>query len=549
MADDQDAPPAFTTKTFTGKLPPDPELAAGGTAGADDDGEASNSGKPRDQKEEGIPSGANLPEPYNFWPEFGAPRLPEGLLPERIETFARGASLALGADIGGIALAALAVVAAAINDIIQIRVMPYTNWLEAARLWIALVGGPSTKKTPIINAACAPLRQEDNRLWGLYSRRKEAWDTLEKHDRLLTPEPTKERLIIGDMTTEAAQEAFKTSERGLLALYDELSAWFGAMDRYDHGNRNAYDRAFMLQAYQGGPYHVDRVQRGSAVLKNLSLTILGGIQPDLIRKVSKTASDDGLIQRLTPIMLRPAGVAISNSQALADMESFAVLIPQLIGLQPPKNTDHLLKFDPRAQDIQRELAEEHRLLVRGLERFNGKLSTALGKQDALFARLCVVWHAVDHAEGDIALPPIVSEDTASRVATFMRKFTRPHLSDFYEETLGLPEEHERLKAIAGFILSKGLETLANRDIQAGVKLARNLTSKEITQVLEQVELMGWLFRGAPLRFGAPPVWNVNPLVHEHFGKRAQIETERREKIRKLLEQKFSALRHPNDEEE
>ena len=90
-------------------------------------------------------------------------------------------------------------------------------------------------------------------------------------------------------------------------------------------------------------------------------------------------------------------MAVSNSQAIADMDSFAVLIPQLLGLQPPENTDHLLKFDPRAQDIQRELAEEHRLLVRGLERFNGKLSTALGKQDALFARLCVVWHAVDHA--------------------------------------------------------------------------------------------------------------------------------------------------------
>ena len=101
----------------------------------------------------------------------------------------------------------------------------------------------------------------------------------------------------------------------------------------------------------------------------------------------------------------------------------------------------------------------------------------------------------------IALPPIVSGDTASRVAAFMRRFTRPHLFDFYEETLGLPEEHERLRAIAGFILSKGLKTLANRDIQAGVKLARNLTSKEITQVLEQLELMGWLFRGDALRSG------------------------------------------------
>ena len=35
----------------------------------------------------------------------------------------------------------------------------------------------------------------------------------------------------------------------------------------------------------------------------------------------------------------------------------------------------------------------------------------------------------------------------------------------------LPDEHERLKAIAGFILSKDLKTIANRDVQAGVRLA------------------------------------------------------------------------------
>ena len=203
-------------------------------------------------------------EPHNFWPEFGPPRLPEGFLPERIETFARGAALSIGADIGGLAMAALAVAAAAIHDNIQLQVMPFTNWRESARLWVAEIGGPSTKKTPIINAACAPLRQEDNRLWGQYSRRKGAWDALSKAERSLTPEPAIERLIIGDTTTEAAQEAFKTTERGLLGLYDEMSGWFGAMDRYDHGNRNAYDRAFMLQAYQGGAYHIDRVQRGSA---------------------------------------------------------------------------------------------------------------------------------------------------------------------------------------------------------------------------------------------------------------------------------------------
>lgn len=62
VADDYDAPP-FTTKTFTGRPPADPDFSPGGTAGADDEGEALNSGKPGGQREEGFPAGAKPPEP------------------------------------------------------------------------------------------------------------------------------------------------------------------------------------------------------------------------------------------------------------------------------------------------------------------------------------------------------------------------------------------------------------------------------------------------------------------------------------------------------
>lgn len=91
----------------------------------------------------------------------------------------------------------------------------------------------------------------------------------------------------------------------------------------------------------------------------------------------------------------------------------------------------------------------------------------------------------------------ISEDTAQRVATFMRDFTRPHLFDFYEGVLALPEEHERLAAIAGYILAKKLATISNRQVQAAVRSARRLTSKDITPIFEQLESMGWLVRGPP----------------------------------------------------
>ncbi len=433
--------------------------------------------------------------PYDFWPKAGAPILPEELLPKPIEAFARGAAIVVGADVGGFAIAAIAVAAAAIDDAIKLQVTPFSTWLEAARLWAALVGDPSSKKSPILNTTYEPLRQEDLKLWDIYKTKMAVWKTLPKPQRSVTPEPVCERLTIGDTTVEAAQHAFEATERGMLGIHDEMGGWFGSMDRYGSSGRNSSDRAFMLQAYNGGAYRVDRIQRGTIYLKNIGLSILGGIQPDLIRRVTDAPDDDGLVQRLTPIILRPGEVPNSNPQAADDAKSLAALIPQLLRLKPP-NWRSYLGFDDKAQAIQRELSIEHRDLVKGFERVNRKLSTALGKQDGLFARLCVVWHAVEHAGGHgvtheskvtiehvgglvrrpgegpaegfagggICLPPTVSESVAARVAAFMRQFIRPHLFDFYEEVLALPEEHERLRAIAGYILSKKLTTIANRQI-------------------------------------------------------------------------------------
>ena len=48
-------------------------------------------------------------------------------------------------------MAALAVCGAAISDDIKLRVKQHSNtWQEAARLWVALVGLPSSKKTPLM---------------------------------------------------------------------------------------------------------------------------------------------------------------------------------------------------------------------------------------------------------------------------------------------------------------------------------------------------------------------------------------------------------------
>jgi hypothetical protein len=58
-----------------------------------------------------------------------------------------------------IAMPALAVCAAAIDDRVVVQVRRYDQqWHESARIWIAIIEEPGGKKTPAINAAVSALR-------------------------------------------------------------------------------------------------------------------------------------------------------------------------------------------------------------------------------------------------------------------------------------------------------------------------------------------------------------------------------------------------------
>jgi hypothetical protein len=144
--------------------------------------------------------------------------LPEGLLPERFETFARAAAKIVGADVGGFAMAALAASAAAIPDSIQLRPMRHSPWTESARIWVAEVGDPSARKTAIISAASAALKREDRRRYQDYLGKKAFFDALAKEDQKIAHKPAPVRLVLNDTSVEAAQEIYKTSTEGVLGL-------------------------------------------------------------------------------------------------------------------------------------------------------------------------------------------------------------------------------------------------------------------------------------------------------------------------------------------
>jgi uncharacterized protein DUF3987 len=483
--------------------------------------------------------------PVDLLGKFNPPQLPRGLLPSVIEEFAFAQAETMGCDPNGLAMAALTVCASAIRNSIKLRVKPLNSWTEEAILWSALVGDPSSLKTPVMSTAAAPLVRIDTELWRGYLADKERYEQLDDATQKTTPKPQRRRLRLDDTTCEGAQDVMRCNPQGTLLLQDELSGWFGSMEKYSGTTRGgAKDRGFWLRVWNGGSYAVDRIKRGEFLIEDIGTSLLGGIQPDVIRRVANDTYDDGLIQRLLPIVLRPAtlGNDEPNSRVVDDythlVERLYARHPNDILMDPftafanEHAAFNAIEFDHGAQVVRREMEQKHLQLMM-LEGINKKLAAHIGKYNGVFARLCLIFHCIEHAPAKL-LPGLIEENTARRVAKFLHGFLFGHALAFYAGVLGLADDHDRLAAVTGYILARKLDRITNRDVQRGDRTMRRLTRWDTERVFQQLEALGWLEQEISLLPGEAPKWNVNPEVHKLYAKRAADEAARRSEARRMI---------------
>ena len=473
-------------------------------------------------------------EPDNFWDMAAAPPITPGVLPAIIENFAMIQSRLIGCDPAGIAMCALAGCGAVIRDSIQIKVKRHEKWSESARLWVMLVGDPSTKKSPMMRIATSAIKAMDAEKLREYNKAMLEWqkDAKKHKDDEGGPPPVAERLRIEDTTMEAAQEVCAASPNGILAIQDELSGWFGGIEKYAGGKGGAKDRSFWLQSYGGGPYAVSRVGRKTSLIDNLSISMIGGIQPDAIRRVLDGSTDDGLIQRFMPVILRPSSIGMDEESP--DIASdYDDLIQRLHTMAPPKSFmgERQLVFDDDAMQIRSDLERKHHAIVAQMEGYNRKLSSHVGKYDGMFPRLCIIWHCIENA--NLAqLPEVITFDTASRVAKFLHEFVLRHSMDFYGRIAGGDSDSDIIKDIAGYILAHGVEKITYRTFQRGSSQMRKITKEAAEPICQQLQSHGWL-DGYEIKSGRL-LATVNPRVHELFSEIADDERERREEVRSII---------------
>jgi len=363
-----------------------------------------------------------------------------------------------------------------------------------------------------------------------YLADKAVYDRLDKKEQANAVRPLQIRHVVGDTTVEALQEVLRDTIGGVLSFQDELSGWFASFDKHNPTKGAQADRGFYLQAFGGGVYNLNRVGRGVVQIPNLSVSIVGGIQPEAIRAVASTSVDDGLLQRFLPVILSPT-CAGHDEPVGAIMGEYTSLVQRLAAMKPLRGDGSLssgaipVRFSDAALEIRERLEREHSELSAALDLVSPKLASHIGKLDGIFARLCLLWHCVESDEGQPA--PVIEVELAGRVAAFMEQFIRPSAVAFYSGVLGFTAGHEELLRLAGYIVSEGLHEITARDVQRAMGSRCSYTADEARRVLEKLENFGWLVPMDPRQKSHSPRWRVVPAVHDLFAERGKIESERR----------------------
>jgi hypothetical protein len=391
-------------------------------------------------------------------------------------------------------------------------------------------------------------REQHARAMQQYKADHAAWKNA-KGDPANEPRPPRlDRYLVEGTTIEALSEALRDDPEAkqrapagkILVRQDEMSEWLASFDRYRSGGSGSADRGAYLRLYNGGRYTIDRVGRGSFAVPNWSACFVGGIQPGPIQKVAQNADDDGLLQRFcfcVPEKPRPGQDREPDREAVSRYNG---LIKALTALRPART-----KFGAPAGPVvlhadahpHREGIDELARALAAMPDTSDRMKAAFGKWPGLWARIALVFHLIEHAEGDVdptSRPPIhlLSEATARKASAYLEHILLPHLlrADVLMYATKLTG-HSRW--IARYILARGHEQVALRNIvQDYGALRAPERRRELLEVMEGLVSMGWVYpkeRGDPTR--PPAVWLVNPMVLTRFAARGEAERARRKQMR------------------
>jgi hypothetical protein len=358
------------------------------------------------------------------------PRFPIKLLPTLIGAYVQDVAERMSCPLDFPAIAAVVTLATAIGSRIHCKPYDKGTWLVPAGAWGMVVSSPSAIKSPPLSEMLRPLYEMDKKAAELYRLALEQYQ-IDKaiYDNAVktaiksgTPpvglslpaEPAMTRFMVNDSTYEMLVAIAAANPNGFLVWRDELVGWFHSLNKENQKEA----RGLYLTGWTGTEgYATDRIGRGHVRADRVNLSLLGTIQPNVLRQivydaVSGGGGDDGLVARFQ-LAVYPdptrTYVKVDRRPDLQAMQHYVDLIQQLVHLDPSAvgasytyDGFAYLPFDEPAQQIFDDWRQELEDRIRAPDSEEHPAMLAhLGKYRSLFPKLALILHLADGQVGPI----------------------------------------------------------------------------------------------------------------------------------------------------
>ncbi len=485
------------------------------------------------------------------------PSINMNLLPPLLAQRAKEVGVSVGCDPLVAAWAGLGAAAAAIDA--RTRLELVEGYAVPPILWLCTVGAPADKKTPaaepmlgILERIEAEARQQEaieEKIFeandAAYASAQKAYTEAAKDANWLlggsdvsqlpyVPEkpqpPIPLRLTVSDITSQKLVRMCADRPRGLLCHLDEMKSWADKVTIPNSGE----SRSSWTKSYEGKKETMDRVGDGKGgdnniTAHNFAVSIYGNIQPRVFKRYLKPLSEDGLLQRFLPAILRPE-MSDTRGEPIPEQMTSSATYEQHIRLLfalPP--TRYRLSVDALEayRDFQLwylSLKKDERLL-----NADDTYMTALGKLEGTCGRLILFWHLFDNPHSQE-----VSMETTLRAISFTKGYIIPALRYAFGEVGGVnTDSHDQY--IYEYILQHAGEkpTVSMSDMKRSLKrrvehLTEHQKDEIVRNAMAALEEANWV--KCIEHTMKSQVWAIDARLAEHFAEYRKTVVEAKQRI-------------------
>ena len=424
------------------------------------------------------------------WPEIdpslledGRPPLPAfplGVFPGPWRDWITDSAHSAGAPIDYVAQAMLAGVAGLSGAGVTARVTE--SWSEPVVLWQALVGGPSSGKTPALETIRRPLATVEMML---------------QRDGVGGSGP----VVVEDAPLAALAKAVSARPAGVLLWRDEPTAWPAGLGRKSKKDESL--RGQFLQTWSAPGFPFGR--------KTPAVSIVGSLQPERLTEALQ-GTGDGMASRFLYAWPAPApyrslldGKPQREDEAVNALHRLAKVVgtpekPLVLGYDEPA----LKAFDHFLGRLQGEM-----LRAEGLE------AGWLGKGRGTVARLAAVLALLDWTGRAATAPPprVITRDHVTAACRLWESYFRPHARAVFDHGAPMTQDHQARRVIR-WIQTRGAMEVSREEVRREA-LGQSVNADGAQQVIFRLERAGLLraLSYEPAGPGRPARrWQVNPML-------------------------------------